>query len=39
MEREVRNSGVDWVIVRTSGLTDAPTQHTYILGIDRIPKG
>jgi len=38
MEREVRNSGLDWVIVRSSYLTDAPAQHKYILGIDRIPR-
>lgn len=39
IEREVRNSGLDWVIVRPSGLTDAPARHKYILGIDRILKG
>ena len=39
MEREMRNSGLDWVIVRSSYLTEAPAQHKYILGIDRIPKG
>ena len=39
MEREVRNSGLDWVLVRPSALTDDPANGRYILGIDRIPKG
>jgi biliverdin reductase / flavin reductase len=39
MEREVRSSGLDWVIVRPSTLTDDPASGRYILGIDRIPKG
>jgi putative NADH-flavin reductase len=39
MEREVRQSGLDWVIVRPSTLTDEPAEGKYILGIDRIPKG
>jgi biliverdin reductase/flavin reductase len=39
MEREVRHSGLEWVIVRPSTLTDEPTEGKYILGIDRIPKG
>ena len=39
MEREVRHSGLDWVIVRPSTLTDEPAEGKYILGIDRIPKG
>jgi biliverdin reductase / flavin reductase len=39
MEREVRRSSLDWVIVRPSTLTDAPAEDKYILGIDRIPKG
>jgi biliverdin reductase/flavin reductase len=39
MEREIRHSGLDWVIVRPSTLTDEPTEGKYILGIDRIPKG
>jgi biliverdin reductase / flavin reductase len=39
MEREVGSSGLDWIIVRPSHLTDAPAQDKYILGIDSIPKG
>ena len=39
MEREVRQSGLEWVIVRPSTLTDEPAEGKYILGIDRIPKG
>ena len=39
MEREVRSSGLDWIIVRPSTLTDDPASGRYILGIDRIPKG
>jgi biliverdin reductase/flavin reductase len=39
MEREVRHSGLEWVIVRPSTLTDEPAEGKYILGIDRIPKG
>ena len=39
MEREVRHSGLEWVIVRPSTLTDGPAEGNYILGIDRIPKG
>jgi biliverdin reductase / flavin reductase len=39
MEREVRNSGLDWIIVRPSTLTDDSARGRYILGIDRIPKG
>jgi putative NADH-flavin reductase len=39
MEREVRESGLDWVIVCPSTLTDDPASGRYILGIDRIPKG
>jgi biliverdin reductase/flavin reductase len=39
MEDEVRKSGLDWVIVRPSTLTDDPTSGRYILEIDRIPKG
>jgi biliverdin reductase / flavin reductase len=39
MEREARSSGLDWIIVRPSTLTDAPASGRYILGIDRIPKG
>jgi putative NADH-flavin reductase len=39
MEREVRESGLDWIIVRPSTLTDDPASGRYILGIDRIPKG
>ena len=39
MEHEVRKSGLDWVIVRPSGLTVEPASGKYILGIDRIPKG
>jgi uncharacterized protein YbjT (DUF2867 family) len=39
MEREVRHSGLDWVIVRPSALTDEPAEGEYILGIDRIPRG
>jgi uncharacterized protein YbjT (DUF2867 family) len=39
MEREVRHSDFDWVIVRPSTLTDEPAEGKYILGIDRIPKG
>jgi biliverdin reductase/flavin reductase len=39
MEDEVRKSGLEWVIVRPSTLTDDPTSGRYILGIDRIPKG
>jgi uncharacterized protein YbjT (DUF2867 family) len=39
MEREVRHSGLKWVIVRPSALTDEPAEGKYILGIDRIPKG
>jgi hypothetical protein len=39
MEREVRESALDWVIVRPSTLTDDPASGRYILGIDRIPKG
>ena len=38
MEREVRQSGLEWVIVRPSTLTDEPTEGKYILGIERIPK-
>ena len=39
MENEVKKSGLEWVIVRPSALTDDPAQRGYILGIDRIPKG
>jgi biliverdin reductase / flavin reductase len=39
MEREVRSSGLDWIIVRPSTLTDNPASGRYVLGIDRIPKG
>ena len=39
MEREVRSSGLDWIIVRPSHLTDDPASGWYIVGIDRIPKG
>ncbi len=39
MEREVRSSGLDWIILRTSALTDDPASGRYILGLDRIPKG
>jgi biliverdin reductase / flavin reductase len=39
MEREVRKSGLEWVIVRPSALTDDPAQHRYVLGVDRIPRG
>ena len=39
MGREVRSSGLDWIIVRPSTLTDDPASGRYILGIDRIPKG
>jgi hypothetical protein len=39
MEDEVRKSGLEWVIVRPSTLTDDPASGRYILGIDRIPKG
>jgi biliverdin reductase / flavin reductase len=39
MEREVRRSSLDWVIVRPSTLTDVPAEDKYILGIDSIPKG
>ena len=39
MEREVRSSGLDWIIVRPSTLNDDPASGRYILGIDRIPKG
>ena len=39
MEREARSSGLDWIIVRPSTLTDDPASGRYILGIDRIPKG
>ena len=39
MEREVRSSGLDWIIVRPSTLTDDPASGRYILGIDRIPEG
>ncbi len=38
MEREVRSSGLDWIIVRPSTLTDDPASGRYILGIDRIPR-
>jgi putative NADH-flavin reductase len=39
MEREVGSSGLDWIIVRPSTLTDNPASGRYVLGIDRIPKG
>jgi hypothetical protein len=39
MERELRKSGLDWVIVHPSTLTDEPASGRYILGIDRIPRG
>ena len=39
MEHEVRQSGLEWVLVRPSTLTDEPAEGSYILGIDRIPKG
>lgn len=39
MERKVRNSGIHWVLVRPSALTDDPASSSYILGIDCIPKG
>ena len=39
MERTVRNSGLDWVLVRPSALTDEPARGRCILGIGRIPKG
>ncbi len=39
MEREVRKSGLDWVIARPSTLTDDPPSGRYILRIDRVPKG
>jgi biliverdin reductase / flavin reductase len=39
MEREVRHSGLEWVIVRPSTLTHDPASGRYILGINRIPKG
>jgi biliverdin reductase / flavin reductase len=39
MKRQVRSSGLDWIIVRPSTLTHDPASGRYILGIDRIPKG
>jgi len=39
MEGEVRSSGLDWVILRPSMLTDRPGTGRYVLGVDRIPKG
>ncbi len=39
MEREVRSSGLGWVIVRPSTLTDDPASGRYILRINRIPNG
>ena len=39
MEREVRSSGLDWIIVRPSTLTDGPASGGYIVGINRIPTG
>jgi putative NADH-flavin reductase len=39
MEREVKQSGLKWVIVRPSTLTGEPAEEKHILGIDRIPKG
>jgi biliverdin reductase / flavin reductase len=39
MEREVANSGLRWVIVRASGLTDGPATGRYRVETGRLPAG
>ncbi|MDT0303938.1 NAD(P)-dependent oxidoreductase [Streptomonospora wellingtoniae] len=39
MEREIEESGLDWTLVRASGLTDRPATGRYRLGSGRLPDG
>ena len=37
-ESQVRNSGLDWVIVRPGGLTDGPLTGSYAFGVEKSIK-
>jgi uncharacterized protein YbjT (DUF2867 family) len=39
MEDAVRDSGMDWTLVRPALLIDKPARGTYRTAVDRKPKG